>query len=319
MKALITGAGGFVAPYLRKAVSDDLNCEITFTGRAGGKHDKGNHEFREADILDPVALLSLLQDEHPHYIFHLAAQSSVARSWKDPAETVNVNIKGALCLLDAVRALDYSPRVIMVGSGEEYGHIKPDDVPIKEGQFLRPGNIYAATKAGQNMMAYVYAKAYDMDVIMTRSFNHMGPGQKPVFVASDFCRQAVRIEKGFQDNVIRVGNLEAKRDFTDVRDVVKAYTALAQFGIPGETYNVGRGEPTAIKDLLSMITDLSTADIKVEVDEKKLRPIDIPEIYPDVSKIYAATGWKAHIPVKQTLLDMLEYYRNNPEILSDEG
>ncbi|MEE5989630.1 MAG: GDP-mannose 4,6-dehydratase, partial [Lachnospiraceae bacterium] len=228
-----------------------------------------------------------------------------------------VNVKGTLNLLDAVRQLEYKPKVLMAGSGEEYGYIDPDEIPIKEEQFLRPGNIYAATKAGQNMMASVYAQAYNMQLIMTRSFNHMGPGQSPVFVVSDFCRQAVRIEKGLQDPVIRVGNLSSKRDFTDVRDVVNAYTALIQFGVSGETYNVGTGKAIEIRALLDKIIDLSTAKIDVEVDKTKLRPVDVPVIEPDMTKMYKATGWTPEIPLEKTIKDMLDHYRRHEELLKD--
>ena len=315
MKALIIGASGFVGPYLTEAVKRDLKCDVVATGHSSECAPFPGCETRKLDIMDNAAVFSLLQDEHPYYIFHLAAQSSVSRSWKDPAFTVNVNIKGALSVLGAVRALEYKPKVLMVGSGEEYGHIKPEDIPIKEGQFLRPGNIYAATKAGQNMMSSVYANAYGMHLVMTRSFNHMGPGQSPVFVVSDFCRQAVRIEKGLQEPVIYVGNLDAKRDFTDVRDMVSAYTALIQFGVPGETYNVGTGKAVPIKEILTRIIEKSSADIKVEVDEKKLRPVDIPVIEPDISKLYKATGWKPVIELDRTLENMLEYYRSHEELL----
>ena len=317
MKALIIGAAGFVGPYLAEAVRNNLKCETVVTKRPGTRTDIPGVQIRDLDIMDEGAILPLLQDEHPYYIFHLAAQSSVSRSWKDPGLTVNVNVKGTLNLLDAVRQLEYKPKVLMAGSGEEYGYIDPDEIPIKEEQFLRPGNIYAATKAGQNMMASVYAQAYNMQLVMTRSFNHMGPGQSPVFVVSDFCRQAVRIEKGLQDPVIRVGNLSSKRDFTDVRDVVNAYTALIQFGVPGETYNVGTGKAIEIRSLLDKIIELSSAKINVEVDKAKLRPVDVPVIEPDMTKMYKATGWTPAIPLEQTIKDMLDHYRCHDELLND--
>ncbi|MCR5010969.1 MAG: GDP-mannose 4,6-dehydratase [Lachnospiraceae bacterium] len=315
MKALITGASGFVGPYLAKAVRENLKYEVVGTIQNHNTDSFSEGEVRELDIMDPAAVLALLQDEHPQCIFHLAAQSSVSRSWKDPAGTVSVNVKGTLNLLDALRQLEYRPKVILAGSGEEYGYVRPEEVPVKEEQFLRPGNIYAATKAGQNMMATVYAQAYNLQLIMTRSFNHMGPGQSPVFVVADFCRQAVRVEKGLQSPEIHVGNLSAMRDFTDVRDVVNAYTALAQFGLPGETYNVGTGKAVKIADILDLIIKISGADIKPVVDKEKLRPVDVPIIEPDVSKIYKATGWRPQIKLEQTIADTLDYFRENEELL----
>lgn len=213
-------------------------------------------------------------------------------------------------LLDAIRQLKNLPRVLIIGSGEEYGRINPDMVPIKEDTELRPGNIYAVTKACQNQMATIYAHAYGLNLVLVRAFNHFGPKQAPTFVAADFCKQVVQIEKGQQQAVMRVGNLSAKRDFTDVRDVVKAYVRLVQFGKPGETYNVGSGYAIAIQSILDEILAQSDADIFVEVDPERLRPVDVPIIEADISKIYAATGWKREILLKQTIADTLAYWRN---------
>jgi GDP-4-dehydro-6-deoxy-D-mannose reductase len=216
-------------------------------------------EICNLNIMDLDSIYALLQDEHPGYIFHLAAQSSVAYSWRNPGLTVDVNIKGALNVLDAIRLLDYLPRVLIVGSGEEYGYIQPKDIPIQETQFLRPGNIYAATKACQNMMATIYAEAYNMQLVMTRSFNHMGPKQAPIFVVSDFCSQVVKIENGLQDSGDSCRQSECTvRDFTDVRDVVNAYTRLIQFGNAGETYNVGTGHALMISEILDKIVSQSS-------------------------------------------------------------
>lgn len=316
MKAMIIGAAGFVGPYLADAIQEDLLCEVVVT--------KLPHETIATtpngttlravnlDILNPIAIVELLREEKPDYIFHLAAQSSVSYSWKNPALTVDVNIKGALNLLGAIRQLKpsgYNPRVLLIGSGEEYGHIKPGNVPIREDSDLDPGNIYAATKACQNMMATIYAHAYGLQLMMVRAFNHVGPRQADIFVVSDFCKQVVRIEKGLQEPVMRVGNLAAKRDFTDVRDVVHAYTRLVQFGVPGETYNVGSGHAIPIQEILDKIVAQSTAQISVETDPAKLRPVDVPIIEADTTKIYNATGWKPTIPLERTIADTLAYWR----------
>lgn len=211
--------------------------------------------------------------------------------------------------MDAVRELYYKPRILVIGSGEEYGHIKEGETPISEETVLRPGNIYAATKACQNMIGSIYAKAYDMEMMLVRAFNHVGPGQAPLFVVSDFCKQTAEIEKGMKEPVIHVGNLSARRDFTDVRDVVRAYALLVMKGTAGETYNVGSGNAMAIQDILDMIVGMSSADIAVEIDKNKIRPVDVPVIEADITKINRETGWKPVISIEQTIRETLDYWR----------
>ena len=174
---------------------------------------------------------------------------------------------------------------------------------------LRPGNIYAATKACQNMIGSIYSKAYDMDLMMVRAFNHIGPGQAPMFVVSDFCKQVAEIEKGLREPVMKVGNLAAKRDFTDVRDVVKAYVKLIQTGVASETYNVGSGEAKSIQQILDTIVSMSDCEIKVEIDPNKLRPVDVPIIEADITKLRELTGWKPEITLEQTIRETLDYWR----------
>ncbi len=309
MKAVIIGAAGFVGPYLAKAVIDYMHCEIVATKLPNENIQIPEARVENLNILNYSEIVSFLGDEKPDYIFHLAAQSSVALSWKEPALTVNVNIKGALNLLNAIRILPDMPRVLVVGSGEEYGFIKDGMVPIHEEANLEPGNVYAVTKATQNMMATIYAKAYGMPIVMTRSFNHIGPHQAPQFVVSDFCSQVVKIEKGIQDPIIFVGNLSARRDFTDVRDVVRAYTLLIQYGKAGETYNVGSGQAISIQSILDLIVSKTQKSIEVRVDEKKLRPVDVPIIEADTQKIFRDTGWVPEIQLEDTIEDMLAYWR----------
>ena len=311
MKALIIGAAGFVGPYLAYAVKQYINCEIVATKLEHEKILIPEARIENLNILNVSEIVDILNDEKPDYIFHLAAQSSVANSWNDPALTVDINIKGSLNLLNAIRNLNEQPKVLIIGSGEEYGYISEDMIPIKENADLFPGNVYAVTKATQNMMATIYAKAYGMKLVMTRSFNHMGPRQTPQFVISDFCNQAVRIEKGLQEPIIYVGNLDSRRDFTDVRDIVRAYTLLIQYGIAGETYNVGSGNAKTIQSILDLILSKSERKIEVKVDRKKLRPIDVPIIEADISKIYRDTGWKPEISLETTVEDMLNYWREN--------
>ena len=311
MKALVVGRGGIVGPYLVRHLKDELGYEVTVTKTEKETLAMDGAVVKNLDILDKNQISELLNEEKPDYLFHLAAQSSVAYSWKNPTLTVDVNIKGCVNLLEAVKDADEKPRVLLIGSGEEYGHIKKDECPIIEDNVLRPGNIYAATKSCQNMLGKIYSDAYGLDIMMVRAFNHIGPNQTPVFVVADFCKQVADIEKGKQEPVIYVGNLSAKRDFTDVRDVVKAYALLVKGGKRGETYNVGRGHAVAIEDILKEIVSMSDKDIEVKVDEKKLRPVDVPIIEPDIEKIKKEVGWEPVIELRQTLEETLEYWRSS--------
>lgn len=307
-KGLVIGAAGFVGKYLIDEMRAD-GMEVFATKLPHEKLDNAGAVVYDLDIMDKEAIVALLFEIRPDYIFHLAAQSSVGLAWKNPGLTVDVNIKGSVNVMDAVRELFYKPRVLLIGSGEEYGHILPGETPITEENALRPGNIYAATKACQNMIGNIYSKAYDMELMMVRAFNHIGPGQAPMFVVSDFCKQVAEIEKGLREPVMKVGNLAAKRDFTDVRDVVKAYVKLIHMGKSGETYNVGSGNAQEIRSVLNLIISKSTADISVEIDSNKLRPVDVPIIEADITKLNRLTGWLPQIPLEQTVQETLDYWR----------
>ena len=313
MKALIIGGGGFVGPYLVRHLKDDCGYEVAVTKTEKESLQFDGVEIMNLDILEKAQIDSLLESVRPDYIFHLAAQSSVAYSWKNPALTIDINIKGCINLLEALKDLDYKPRTLLIGSGEEYGHIKAGECPIIEDNVLRPGNIYAATKSCQNMLGKIYSDAYGIDVMMVRAFNHIGPNQTPIFVVADFCKQVADIEKGLKEPVINVGNLSAKRDFTDVRDVVRAYALLVKMGQRGETYNVGSGHALPISEILDKIDALSDCDIKVEVDPDRLRPVDVPIIEPDITKINQATGWKPEISLDTTIEETLNYWRRREE------
>lgn len=310
-KALIIGAAGFVGGYLIDFAAESMRWEVIATKLSSENLSTKYAKVFDLDIMNIDDVNSLIARQHPDYIFHLAAQSSVALSWIKPDLTVDVNIKGSLHILEAVRKLNYKPRLLMVGSGEEYGYVKEEELPIREDNVIRPGNIYAITKACQNMLGNIYSKAYGMDIIMVRAFNHIGPGQSELFVVSDFCKQVVECEKGLRVPVIKVGNLDAKRDFTDVRDIVRAYVMLMKYGESGETYNVGSGRCVPIHDILEKIIDNATVPIQVEVDEQRLRPNDIPIIQADVDKLCRTIGWNPQISLNDTICDMLEYWRIN--------
>lgn len=311
MKALIIGAAGFVGNYLINHLFYDCGWSVAVTRLENEVIEQEDVDQYVLNILDKEAIIQVLEEVRPDCIFHLAAQSSVALSWKNPALTIDINIKGSINVLDAIRELDYSPRILLIGSGEEYGHILPNETPISESNHTRPGNVYAATKVCQNMLGKLYADAYQMDIVMVRAFNHVGPKQSPLFVVSDFCKQVAEIEKGLHEPIIKVGNLSAKRDFTDVRDVVRAYSLLIKKGLAGETYNVGSGKAIAIEEILNLILSFATVAISVEVDPTKLRPVDVPIIEADIKKLQKCTGWKQTINIEQTIISSLDYWRSS--------
>lgn len=318
MKSLIIGGAGFVGGYLAKHLLT-LGHEVAITKIPSEQTAAAGVSVYDLDIRDQDAVSEVLKNVRPDMVFHLAAQSSVAVSWKHPQLTADINIKGILNVLDGLRRYGGNPRVLLVGSGEEYGYVLPEETPVRETNPVRPGNIYAATKACQNMVGRIYAQAYDMDLVMVRPFNHIGPNQSPVFVTADFCKQVAEIEAGKREAVIRVGNLNVRRDFTDVRDVVRAYALLVRKGQAGETYNVGSGQAVKIGDILRTILDQSTASIRVEVDSEKLRPADVPVMEADISKVQRLTGWKPQISLEQTIEDMLGYWRKMAANGTDES
>lgn len=308
MRSLIIGGAGFAGGYLireLKAAGQEVHATCL-----ANENINGDCFVHTLDILDEKAIKPLLDEVRPDVVYHLAAQSSVALSWKRPQLTANINVIGTINVLEAVRSQEKKIRLLLIGSGEEYGFIRPDACPLTEDEPLNPGNIYAATKACQGMLGEIYARAYKMDIIMVRAFNHSGPEQLPVFVISDFCRQIAMIEKGEAPAVISVGNLTAKRDFTDVRDIVRAYRLLGDKGISGSVYNIGRGKAVEIQYILDTALGLSKTAIEVRQDPSKMRASDIPIIEPDISHILADTGWKSEISIEKTIEDTLNYWRN---------
>ncbi|MCH5203860.1 MAG: GDP-mannose 4,6-dehydratase [Oscillospiraceae bacterium] len=307
-RSLIIGAAGFVGGYLIKHLSS-LGDEV-FATKLPAETMEADCTVRDLDILDEGAAAELISEVRPDRIFHLAAQSSVALSWNKPALTARINVVGAINVLEAARNSECDPVILLIGSSEEYGEVNTPDGIIGEDRPACPNNIYAATKSAQNTIGGIYQKAYGMKIICVRAFNHFGPGQLPQFVISDFCKQTAEIEAGLHEPIISVGNLSAKRDFTDVRDIVRAYGALAEKGIPGETYNVGSGHAIEIRSILDIILSLSKAEISIEVDKTRLRPVDVPVVQADIRKINNDTGWKPEIDIMDTIGDTLNYWRN---------
>lgn len=308
--ALIIGGAGFVGNYLAEYLHDTCGYFVNSTKLEQETLQSPYGEVYNLDILNQTEIENLMKDIKPDCIFHLAAQSSVALSWKRPQLTVDINVKGTVNLLEALKNVEYKGRVLLIGSGEEYGVIKEEECPITEENLLRPGNIYAATKACQNLLGGIYARAYGLDLMMVRAFNHVGPNQIPQFVVADFCSQVAAIEKGKQSPEIHVGNLSAKRDFTDVRDVVAAYAMIIEKGKTGETYNVGSGKAIAIDEILNRILSFTKEEIKVIIEKEKFRPVDVPIIEADITKLVTDTGWEQKIPLDRTLQETLDYWRS---------
>jgi GDP-4-dehydro-6-deoxy-D-mannose reductase len=251
----------------------------------------------------------MLADFRPDVIFHLAAQSHVPTSHADPSGTITNNLLAQLQLLETVRALKADPLIVVACTGDEYGAVRPEDLPVDEDTPLRPNNPYALSKVAQDMLALQYFLGYGVRTIRLRLFNHIGPGQDDGFVTAAFAHQIARIEAGLQEPLIRVGNLEGQRDFTDVRDVVRAYELAATHGTPGEVYNIGTGRPVRVQAILDILVGLSSATISVQPDPARMRPVDVPIIASDVTRFGTQTGWQPEITLEQSLADILTNWR----------
>jgi GDP-4-dehydro-6-deoxy-D-mannose reductase len=269
----------------------------------------GKINIIDCDLMDAFSVHKLIGAVRPDRIFHLAAQSHVPTSWNSPYATLQDNIMGQLNLFEAIREAGIDPLIQIAGSSEEYGLVYPDEVPMKESNPLRPLSPYAVSKVTQEMLAYQYYRSYGMKNIVSRGFNHSGPRRGENFVDSSFARQIALIEKGLQEPVIYVGDLTSKRDFTDVRDMVRAYWLLLEKCKPGEVYNIGSGSTRAVQEALDVLLSMSTVKVEVRVDATRLRPSDVLILWADASKFQEATGWKPTIPYHQTLQDMLDYWR----------
>ncbi|MFI5273904.1 MAG: GDP-mannose 4,6-dehydratase, partial [Ktedonobacterales bacterium] len=262
-----------------------------------------------ADITKPEQVRAAVAEARPDLIFHLAAQPSVALSWADPSGTLAINAGGAVHLCEALRAERMAPRVVFVGSGEQYGLVRPEENPVTEACPPRPVNPYAVSKATQDLYGYLYFTAYGLPIMRARPFNHFGPGQAETFVIAGFARQIALIEAGLVGPELAVGNLRAKRDFLPVTDVVRAYVAIAERGQPGESYNVGSGHARAISEILSCLLDMARVPIQLREDPARFRPVDVPMLYADTSHLRAGTGWEPVEEFERVLAWTLDYWR----------
>ncbi len=314
MRVLITGITGFVGSHLADYLLEKGDIEIYGIERWRSnteniEHIKDRIKLIECDIRDSSSVDKVIKQVKPDKIFHLAAQSFVLSSWHAPAETLSTNIMGELNLFEAVRNSDSDPVIQIAGSSEEYGLVKEDETPIKETNQLRPLSPYGVSKVGQDMLAYQYARSYGIKAVVTRAFNHSGPRRGEVFVVSNFAKQIAEIEKKKTDPVIRVGNLEAKRDFTDVRDIVKAYWLATEKCEYGEVYNICSGSCYSIQEVLDMLLGFSKVKVEIKKDPSRMRPSDVQILLGDNSKFCKATGWKPEIPFEKTAEDLINYWR----------
>lgn len=301
MRALITGSQGFVGRYLRQELETN-GYEVI------GLDLQDAPDTIRADLLDAGQMKDVVAKVKPDAVFHLAGQADVAKSWKIPQKTMEINVIGTLNLLEAVRAFDAAVRIVLVGSSDQYGNLGDAGKSVSETLETRPQTPYAVSKKAQEELAKVYVRAYGMNICMTRSFNHGGAGQRLGFLIPDFAAGIVQVERG-QTQTLKVGNLTSRRDFTHVKDVVRAYRLLAEKGRPGEVYNVGSGVTYSAQEILDKLCSMARCPIPVEQDPARMRPSDTPVICCDHGKLTKDTGWKPEMPLNIILQETLEWFR----------
>ncbi len=310
-RILITGCTGFVGGYLVE------QCRIRYPqaelfGLSEHPHPHTatpGVKLLVADITQPEATHQIVARSRPDLVIHLAAQSSVAVSWNDPLGTLKINAGGTIHLLEALRSEQLTPRVVLVGSGEQYGMVRPEDNPIREECPFRPANPYAVSKAAQDLYGYQYFVAYGLPILRARPFNHFGPRQASTFVIANFARQIALIEAEKAEPVLSVGNLQARRDFLPVEDVVAAYLAIAEQGQPGEAYNIGSGQARSISAILDLLLTFAGTSIQLREDPARLRPVDVPLLEADTSRLRADTNWEPAVQFEFALQRTLDYWR----------
>lgn len=314
MRALITGITGFAGSHLAEYLLSLKDVEVFGIYRWRSRTENIEHiaskiKFFECDSKDAISVREVIKKVKPDRIYHLAAQSYVPMSWVAPAETLSNNIISEVNLFEAVRAEVRDCRIQIAGSSEEYGLVLPNEIPIKETNSLHPLSPYGVSKVAQDLLGYQYFKSYKMNIVRTRAFNHTGPRRGEVFATSNFAKQIAEIEKGKREPVIYVGNLEAVRDFTDVRDVAVAYYLSLEKCEMGEVYNICSGNGHKIKEMLNLLLSLTKHKIEVKPDPKRMRPSDVELLIGDSTKFQQKTGWQPNIPFETTMSDLLNYWR----------
>lgn len=310
-RILITGINGFAASHLARFLVNEGN-EVHGTIRVRSdlhriRDIQGKVTLHLVEITDFLSVSKVLSDIRPDKIFHLAAQSYVRSSWDSPLETYRINVEGTVNLLEAARRLDKVPHILITSTSEIYGEV---DGVINENTRPEPNTHYGISKYAQDMIARLYHRAYGMPVILSRSFNVTGEGRASVFVDSDFAKQVVEIEQG-KRTVIKHGNLESARDFTDIKDVVKGYVAIMNSERWGEVFCLAQGVSTKIQEVLDILKKNSMAEVRTEIDPSRLRPVDTKQMIADASKAKNELGWTPTVPLEQSLKELLNYWRND--------
>lgn len=307
MRIFITGATGFAGSHLVDLLLQQGHEVHALVHPRSSTQSLPDHPLVfsvEGDLLDLEGLKTAVSNAQPDIIYHLAGQPFPAKSWQDPAFTLAVNTGGTANLLEA--AIAYGrPRVLVITSAEVYGHIDAEALPITEETMAQPRHPYGVSKWGAGQLVPVYWQRYQLPVVEARPFNHIGPRQALGFVVPDFASQLAAIKLGMQSPVMKVGNLDAQRDFTDVRDVVRAYVALAEHGKPGEGYLICSEQPVSVHYLLTALAELADVRVEIEYDPERMRPSDVPLLYASYRKINEDTGWRPEVHLRQSLADVL--------------
>jgi GDP-4-dehydro-6-deoxy-D-mannose reductase len=319
LRAFITGIAGFAGSHLADHLLEQNVahiCGVSLPGESTRniEHIQDRIELYPLDLADYHLVRDLLDQVRPDCIFHLAAQASVGRSWLDPAETLTCNMTLQLNLLQAIVELGISPRILVIGSADEYGLVHSEDLPIDEDTPLRPLNPYAVSKIMQDYLGYQYHMSHGLHVVRMRPFNHIGPRQGLGFVVADFAHQIARIEQGLQPPVMQVGNLSAQRDFTDVRDTVRGYYLALLKGQPGAVYNLGSSRAYSMQQILDMLLSMSQAQVRIETDPERMRPSDVSVVVSDCSRLRADTGWEPTYHIETSLDDVLTFWRQRVQM-----
>ena len=312
-RILVSGIAGFAGSHLADALLNDSTTYVVGLHHPShsSQHTIQNDRFElhHVDILQPEPLEALIRDISPDAVYHLAGMANVLESWTNRRATIETNFLGSFHLLQACRKLAKFPKVLLIGSGECYGVVPESEQPISEDRPLVPASPYSVSKIAQEMLGMQHAMAEHLPVYISRPFNHTGPRQKETFVCSAFAMQIAAAELGMSEPEIKVGNLIARRDFTDVRDTVAAYQAILKDGRTGEPYNICSGKAVSIQEVLDLLLSHAKREFRVVVDQQRFRPVDMPLLVGSAEKLHRATGWRPRYQLSETLLDLLNYWR----------